>query len=71
MLEAVLQRLLDSGIYVQIDTSSDGGFDVYLGESFMVAKNFPGPTIDFNEIARWLDEKARKIYPISPYAKTP
>ena len=63
MLEEVLQKLLDSAIYVQIDTSSDGGFDVYLGEDYMYAKNFPGPVIDFDAIARWLDEGARKNYP--------
>ena len=61
------QRLYDSEINFSISCFWDGGFDVKLGDD-MNGVHAETQVRTFADAIAWLDQEARKRYPISLYA---
>lgn len=72
-LEAVLQALYDSEINVQIQWCYDAGFDVAVGNAYCCGmSNRPEASAVIRkaaDIAPWLIETSKRIYPNSQFTK--
>lgn len=69
-LDLILQRLHDSEINAGVQSFFDSNWSAWLGDAEWngISERTDGLS-DAEDVAKWLDEKAKILYPESNYAK--
>jgi hypothetical protein len=70
----VIERLYDSGINAGLQSDWDGGITVWIGgpadtpgNACLSSRTFTRS--EFADVALWLDDEARRLFPDSDYAR--